>query len=171
MKIRLFKLFITLIFLYIILQQFYAIAGYETCPKCNGDGICKFCYGTRTLINCPDCDLSGRVYVEDCTICNGSGYIDGYECSMCSGTGEIWETCSNCEGTGYIFAPADLDCEYCAGLGLCSFCGGDGQVFKPPKDETIFNRDMTPGFEGGIFVFVVIIALVLIHFRKKSECS
>ena len=58
----------------------------ETCPRCDGSGLCIECEG-KGVITCPDCEGDKSFF---CKKCNGKGEIPcSPKCEVCDGKGYI----------------------------------------------------------------------------------
>ena len=100
-----------------------------------------------TTIDCPTCEMTGKITCKGVQGCKGTGKI---VCDTCKGTGKV--TCEHCNGSGLAA------CGVCSGTGkayggsgMCSWCKGVGRAgcevcSNIRSDDKDYRRDQkSPG--------------------------
>ena len=139
----------------------------DTCPTCNGSGLCQYCYGTLKE-TCSECQGNGI-----CEKCGGIGRLsaNGDRLSGSGGSGgsgngsgnggsddsDSKRKCAVCLGSGKCEAPNlgyIANNQYCWGNGKCRPCGGTGQrknvITGAYYACTYCNRKINEHYSDGI---------------------
>lgn len=70
--------------------------------------VCAMNLGTRTMVECDNCNGTGKAVVYSCVECEGTGSVDDEVCEVCAGErGSKFETCTDCTGGGWVKSDSD----------------------------------------------------------------